>query len=141
MVGIIFAVRSTPNLLVGLAVGALTDRLDRRFLMRLAGFGMTLMTLAVAGLLFANRLQVWQLLVCAGLLGTLQALEMTARQVYVYDTLGASGAAQGSALVSMGQRLGSAGGALLAGAVFQWWGAAAAFFVMSMSYGAGVCLL
>ena len=141
MVGIIFAVRSTPNLLVGLAVGALTDRLDRRFLMRLAGFGMTLMTLAVAGLLFANRLQIWQLLVYAGLLGTLQALEMTARQVYVYDTLGASGAAQGIALVSMAQRLGSAGGALLAGAVFQWWGAAAAFFVMSMSYGAGVCLL
>jgi predicted MFS family arabinose efflux permease len=141
MVGIIFAIRSTPNLLVGLAVGALTDRLDRRLLLRLAGFGMTLITLAVAGLLFANRLQVWQLLVYAGLLGTLQALEMTARQVYVYDTLGASGAAQGIALVSMAQRLGSAGGALLAGVVFQWWGAAVAFFVMSMSYGAGACVL
>ena len=138
MVGIIFAVRSTPNLVVGLAVGALTDRLDRRHLMRLAGCSMTLITLAVAGLLLANRLQVWQLLVYAGLLGTLQALEMTARQVYVYDTLGASGAAQGIALISMAQRLGSTGGALLAGAVLQWWGAGAAFLVMSVSYGAGL---
>jgi MFS family permease len=138
MVGIIFAVRSTPNLVVGLAVGALTDRLDRRRLMRLAGGGMTLITLAVAGVLLANRLQVWHLLVYAGILGTLQALEMTARQVYVYDTLGARGAAQGIALISMAQRLGSAGGALLAGAVLQWWGAGAAFLVMGVSYGAGV---
>ena len=138
MVGIIFAVRSTPNLVVGLAVGALTDRLDRRRLMRLAGCGMTLITLAVTGLLLTNRLQVWQLLVYAGILGTLQALEMTARQVYVYDTLGARGAAQGIALISMAQRLGSTGGALLAGAVLQWWGAGMAFLVMSVSYGTGV---
>jgi MFS family permease len=141
MVGIIFAVRSAPNLVVGLGVGALTDRLDRRRLMRLAGGGMTLITLVVAGLLSTDRLQVWQLLVYAGLLGTLQALEMTARQVYVYDTLGASGAAQGLALISMAQRLGSAGGALLAGVILQWWGAGIAFLGMSMSYGAGVGVL
>jgi MFS family permease len=141
MVGIIFAVRSTPNLVVGLAVGALTDRLDRRLLMRLAGCGTTLATLVVAGLLLSQRLQVWQLLVYAGILGTLHALEMTARQVYVYDTLGASGAAQGIALISMAQRLGSAAGALLAGAVFQWWGGATAFFVMTLSYGLGVSVL
>jgi MFS family permease len=141
MVGIIFAVRSTPNLLVGLGVGALTDRLDRRLLMRLAGFGITLSTLAVAGLLWADRLQVWQLLVYAGMLGTLQALEMTARQVYVYDTLGMSGAAQGIALISMAQRLGSAGGALLAGVVLQWWGAGTAFLIMSVSAGASVGVL
>jgi MFS family permease len=141
MVGIIFAVRSTPNLVVGLGVGALTDRLDRRRLMRLAGCGLTLSTLAVAGLLLTDRLRVWQLLVYAGVLGTLQALEMTARQVYVYDTLGASAAAQGIALISMAQRLGSAGGALLAGMVLQWWGAGAAFLGMSMSYGIGVGVL
>jgi MFS family permease len=141
MVGLIFAVRSTPNLLVGLGVGALTDRLDRRLLMRLAGFGITLSTLAVAGLLLTNRLQVWQLLVYAGMLGTLQALEMTARQVYVYDTLGMSGAAQGIALISMAQRLGSAGGAVLAGVVLQWWGAGTAFLVMSVSSGASVGVL
>jgi MFS family permease len=141
MVGVIFAVRSTPNLVVGLAVGALTDRLDRRLLMRLATLGITLASLAVAGLLFANRLQVWQLLVYAGVLGTLQALQVTARQAYVYDTLGASAAAQGIALMSMAQRLGDTGGALLAGAVFQWWGAGAAFLGMSLSCGVGVWVL
>jgi MFS family permease len=138
MVGILFAVRSTPNLVVGLAVGSLTDRLDRRLLMRLSLLGMVLTSLAVTCLLFAGRLQVWQLLIYTGVFGTLQVLEMTARQAYVYDMLGTGGAAQGIALISIAQRFGSAGGAVLAGAVFQWWGAGAAFLIMSLSYSAGV---
>lgn len=138
MVGVLFAVRSMPNLVVGLAAGALSDRLDRRVLMRLSLLGMTLTSLAITSLLFADRLQVWQLLVYTGVFGTLQVLDMTARQAFVYDTLGAGGAAQGIALISIAQRFGSAAGALLAGAVFQWWGAGAAFFVMSVSYSVGV---
>jgi MFS family permease len=138
MVGVVFAVRSTPNLVVGLVVGALTDRLDRRVLMRLSGLGIVLSSLTVAGLLFTQHLQVWHLLLYTGVLGTLQALEMTARQAYVYDTLGASGAAQGIALISMAQRLGSACGALLVGVLLQWWGAAAAFLAMSLCYSAGL---
>src|SRR5207245_5869032 len=35
MVGVLFAVRSLPNVLVGFAAGAITDRLDRRILLRL----------------------------------------------------------------------------------------------------------
>jgi predicted MFS family arabinose efflux permease len=138
MVGILFAVRSTPNLVVGLAVGALTDRLDRRALMRLSLLGMALTSLFVACLLFAGRLQVWQLLVYTGMFGTLQVLDMTARQAYIYDMLGTGGAAQGIAFISIAQRFGSAGGAILAGAVFQWWGAGVAFLIMSLSYSAGV---
>jgi MFS family permease len=119
-------------------VGALADRLDRRLLMRLSVLGMALSSLAVACLLFTHRLHVWQLLVYTGILGTLQAFDMTARQVYVYDTLGATRVAQGIALISLAQRLGSAGGALVAGAVYQWWGGAASFLTMSLSYGAGL---
>jgi MFS family permease len=138
MVGILYAVRSTPNLVVGLVAGALSDRLDRRLLMRLSLLGMMLTSLAVAAWLFADRLQVWQLLVYAGLFGALQVMDMTARQAYVYDLLGAGRATQGIALNSIAQRLGSAGGALIAGVVLEWWGAGAAFLGMSVSYGAGV---
>jgi MFS family permease len=141
MVGVLFAVRSTPNLVVGLAVGVLTDRLDRRFLLRLSGSGMTVAALVVAVLLLANRLQVWQLLLYTGILGTFQALEMTARQAYVIDTLGSVGAVRGITLISMAQRLGSAGGALVAGVVLQWYGAAPAFLVTGLSYGAGLGLI
>lgn len=141
MVGIVFAVRSAPNLIVGLGIGALTDRLDRRTLMRLAVLGMLLASLTVAWLLFANRLQVWQLLLYTGMLGALQALHMTARQVYVYDVLGPTAALRGIALISAAQRIGGAVGALLAGVLFQGWGGGVSFLVMGLSYGVGVGLL
>ena len=43
----------------------------------------------VAGLFLTGRLALWQLLLSTFLLGTLQAFYMTARQVYVYDVVGA----------------------------------------------------
>src|SRR6266849_5613231 len=42
MVGVVFAVRSAPNLLIGFAAGAIADRLDRRLLMRLMVCGTAL---------------------------------------------------------------------------------------------------
>ncbi|HEY7490531.1 MAG TPA: MFS transporter [Candidatus Tectomicrobia bacterium] len=137
MVGMLFAVRSAPNLVVGLAAGVLTDRLDRRLIMRLAASGLMLASGLMAWLLFVGRLQVWHLLAYAGMLGTLQALEATARQVYVYDMLGAGGAVRGIAMISLAQRASGALGALLAGAAFQWWGPGVSFLVISLSYGAG----
>jgi MFS family permease len=144
MVGIIFAVRSAPNLVVGLGIGALTDRLDRRTLMRLAVGGMMLASLIVAWLLFGGHLHIWQLLLYTAVLGAFRSLEMTARQVYVFDVLGSGSALQGIALNSTAQRIGGAVGALVAGVIIQRWGPSASFLVMGLSYGAGaggLCLL
>ena len=141
MVGVIFAVRSAPNLVVGLAAGSLTDRVDRRTLMRASVWGMAAVALAVAALLFTDRLTVWQLMLFTFLLGTLQAFYMTARQVYVYDVVGASGAVSGIALIALGQRVGQIFGALLAGTLIQWRGPDATFLIMSLSYVFGVIIL
>jgi MFS family permease len=141
MVGAIFAVRSAPNLLVGFAAGSITDWLDRRTLMRVSAFGMTLPPLAVALLIFTGQLTVWQLMLATFLLGTLQAFYLTARQVYVYDIIGASGAMQGISLISLAQRAGEAVGALLAGGIIQRWGPGPSFLAMSLTYGVGALAL
>jgi MFS family permease len=141
MVGAVFAVRSAPNLVVGLAAGTLTDRYDRRRLMRLAAFGMAVVSSALAWLAFAERLVAWHLLLATGVLGVWQALEMTARQAYVVDALGVRRAVQGIALIALAQRLGGVLGALAAGVVLARWGAAAASLAMAASYGMGACLL
>lgn len=141
MVGVLFAVRSAPNLLVGFVAGALTDRFDRRLLMRLTVWGMALVSWGLAWLWWAGYLHVWQLLLCAGLLGTLQAFEATARQAYIIDVVGVSGAVQGIALLSVAQRLGGVLGSLLAGALLQWWGTGTACLVMGLSYGGGASVL
>jgi MFS family permease len=141
MVGTAFAVRSAPNLVVGFAAGTLTDRCDRRSLMRLAACGMAGVALVMAWLAYTEQLTVWYLLLGTGALGMWGALEMTARQAYVVDTLGVHRAVQGIALISLAQRFGGVLGALVAGATLAWWGAAVAFLVMATCYGTGACIL
>jgi MFS family permease len=141
MVGTVFAVRSAPNLVVGLAAGTLTDRCDRRALMRLAALGMAGVSFVVAWLASTEQLTVWHLLLGTGALGVWQALEMTARQAYVVDTLGVHRAVQGIALISLAQRFGGVIGALVAGVTLARWGVAVAFLVMATSYTTGACLL
>ena len=141
MVGVLFAVPSAPNLLVGFAAGAITDRLDRRILMRLTVCGMALASWLIAWLWWMGHLHIWQLLLCAGLFGLLQTFESTARQAYTCDVVGVSGAVQGLALLSLAQRLGGVLGSLLAGATLQWWGTGVSCLVMGVSYAGGVAAL
>jgi MFS family permease len=141
MVGVLFAVRSLPNLLVGFAAGALTDRLDRRLLMRVTVCGMALVSWFITWLLWTGQMSLWQLLLCAGFFGLLQAFESTARQAYTCDVMGLSGAVQGLALLFLAQRLGGVLGSLLAGATLQWWGTDVSFLVMGLSYGGGAAAL
>ena len=141
MVGAIYAARSAPNLAVGLVAGSITDRMDRRRLITITGWGMATIAFMVAGLLITGRLTVWHLMFSTFLLGTLQAFYMTARQVYVYDIVGAGGAINGIALVSFSQRVGQIFGALLAGVLMEWQGSQITFLVMGVSYALGTFTL
>ena len=141
MVGLVFALRSAPNLMVGFAAGAITDRLDRRTIMRWCIATLALITLGMAWGLWLDHIAVWQVLVYATLVGALRACEMTARQAYVYDLVGAQGAVRGLAFNATAQRLGGVLGALLSGVLLEWWGASAAFLGMALTYGIGGALL
>ncbi|MCH7621746.1 MAG: MFS transporter, partial [Chloroflexi bacterium] len=151
MVGVIFAVRSAPNLVVGLVAGSITDRIDRRKIMTLSVWGMAAIAFIVAGLyLTTGRLTLSQLFLSTFALGTLQAFYMTARQVYVYDIVGAAGAINGIALVSLGQRVGQISGSLLAGVLmaglgpwttFEGQEPGITFLVMGVSYVLGAFAL
>ena len=137
LLGVAFAVRSAPNLAVGLAAGPITDRFDRRALMRFAVWGMMLVSLALALLLFFDLLTLVPLMVGIFLLGALQAFYMTARQAYVYDVVGSGGAVSGLALIGLAQRSGQLIGALLAGVAILWLGPAASFLGMGIGYSFG----
>ena len=137
MVGVAFAVRSAPNLIVGFAAGSVTDRLDRRTIMRISTWGMLLLSLVLALLLYDDRLTVWHLMVATFFMGTLQAFYMTSRQAYVYDVVGSGGVVNGIALVFLAQLVGGIFGAFLAGWSIDWWGPGTSFMVMGISYAVG----
>src|SRR4030095_8732584 len=56
MVVVLFAVRSLPNLLVGFAAGAITDRLDRRILMRVMVCGLALVAWLICWLVWVGQM-------------------------------------------------------------------------------------
>ena len=70
MVGVLFAVRSLPNLLVGFAAGAITDRLDRRILMRVMVCGLALVAWLIAWLVWMEQMALWPLSSVLGSLGS-----------------------------------------------------------------------
>ena len=141
MVGAIFAARSAPNLIVGLVAGSITDRFDRRLIMRLASAAMLVLCLLVSWLLLVGDLTIWPLLAGTFLLGAAQAFYMTARQVYVYDIVGGRRAINGIALVSLAQWVGGILGSLATGALIAWKGPAAAFLVMGLTYSVGLLIM
>ncbi len=141
MVGVLFAIRSAPNLLVGFLAGSITDRLDRRLLMRVTTSGMVLAAWLMAWLWWMGALALWQVWLCTALLGLFQAFEATARQAYTVDVVGPSAAVQGLASLFLAQRLGGVLGSLLAGTTLAYWGIGAAFLAMGLTYGGGAIAL
>ena len=141
MVGAIFAARSAPNLFVGLIAGTVTDRFDRRLIMRVGCSVMLGLSLLAAWLLYSDRLEIWLLLILTFLLGAAQAFYMTSRQVYVYDIVGGHRAINGIALVSLAQWVGGIIGSLTTGGLIVWQGPAAAFLLMGITYGVGILVM
>ena len=134
MVGLIYATRSAPNLLVGLVAGSITDRIDRRLLMNITIWSMATVSLVMSGLVFAGHLTVWGLVFTTFMLGCFQAFYMTARQVYVYDLVGSTGAVNGIAIISFAQRLGQIVGALAGGVLLHWAGPTLTFLFMGLCF-------
>jgi MFS family permease len=120
-----------PNVFVGVIGGAITDRLDRRLVIRLASLGMTLTTLLLA-LLTLGDVVIWQVLALTAASGALSSTVGTARQSYAYDIVGAEEAARGLALVTLGQRIGGVAGALVAGAALSLWGPGEAYLALCL---------
>lgn len=141
MVGVAYALRMAPNLVVGFAAGAISDRIDRRTLMRLGTIGMGLISLAIAGGAWQDAIHVGHVLIYAAVMGVLRAVETTARQAYVYDLIGLQGATQGLAFNAIAQRIGGAIGALLGGWALASGGASAAFLSIGVCFGLSAILL
>ena len=137
MVGMVYATRSAPNLLVGLVAGSVTDRIDRRVLMSFTIWSMAVVSLLMAGLVFVGQLTVWGLIFTTFMLGCFQAFYMTARQVYVYDLVGSTGAVNGIAITSFAQRLGQIVGALAGGFLLHWAGPTLTFLFMALCFTLG----
>lgn len=134
MVGVVFAARAAPNLVIGFVAGPMTDRFDRRSLLRQTSWLTGVVTVVVAALLYADNLEVWHLILAAFLMGGLLSFYITARQAYVYDVVGGADAVNGIGLITVAQNVGGIVGALVGGAAIQWSGPGTGFATMAIVY-------
>lgn len=133
-VGLVFAARSLPSLLFGLAAGTIADRTDRRRqLLTVAGGAFFLMAL-LGWLVGAGTIRIWQVIAISFAAGCVQVFDTPARQALVLDTTSRVAAPNAMALNALAARLFGAFGAFGAGALIPLIGVAHCYFVIAAAY-------
>jgi MFS family permease len=131
-VGGTFAARLAPALVLGIPLGALVDRFDRRrtlIVVNVAGAAAALLVAAIAA---AGRLGLAEIVALSVGLGVLDTLRGTAGQSYAYDLSGAAGATNAIALANLGGQLAGTFGGATGGVVLQNFGVAATFAMTAL---------
>ncbi|MFN8525729.1 MAG: MFS transporter [Chloroflexota bacterium] len=119
MVGVVLAARMVPQMLFGIPVGVLADRVDRRGLLVLAALASAVLVTGLAAIAEPGVISLGACIVASLLLGTLDTVRMTATQTLAYDLVRAARATRGLAATNLGHQLSSTLGAVLGGAVIE----------------------
>ncbi len=114
-VALTMTVRMAPSLLLGIPLGAASDRVDRRSLIRAVNLAAAATGLIVAGLAFGGYLGVPAILFFSFVFGTIDTARTSATQAYVYDLVGKDRATNGLAMSNLGVQLFGSAGAILGG--------------------------
>lgn len=92
-----------PSIVVSPLAGALVDRWDRRWAMILSDSGAALSTLSIALLLFANRLEVWQIYLAMAASSTFSAFQWPAYSAATTLLVPKQHLGRASGMVQLGQ--------------------------------------
>jgi MFS family permease len=134
-VGLIFAVRTVPSLLFGLAAGTLADRANRaRQLLAVGGAAVPIMG-AFGWLVGTGTIHLWHVVAIAFAAGCLQVFDTPARQALVLDTVPREAVPNAVSLNAVAARLFGAFGALGAGVLIPLAGVAHCYLVVAAIYG------
>jgi MFS family permease len=132
--GQVSAAGSLPVLLLGLYAGVVADRRPRRVLLVLTATGAMLLAFMLAALAYTGRATVWQVMILAFLLGTVNAFDMPARQAFAIEMVGRrdlmNAIALNSAMFNGARIIGPA----IAAEVLLYAGVAGCFFINGVSY-------
>ena len=119
MVGVGAAARMLPFFLFGILSGAITDRWERRLLLRIGNLGASAAALVMALLLLGGLTNVWVVIALVSALGSMLAFTITVRQTYTFDIVGSGLSLNGLALGAMAMQGGGIVGSLASGALIE----------------------
>jgi len=132
--GLVAAAQFMPVLILGLFAGVLADSVNKRNALVWTQVLSAVLALILGLLVFANTVQVWQVLVLALLLGCVNAFDMPIRQSFVVEMVGRDDVANAVALNSAVFNATRIVGPAIAGIFIATVGMAPLFFFNSISY-------
>ena len=140
-VALTFAARVGPALVLGIPLGAVVDRFDRRLTLVAAHSATFSLMLFVAALAAAGYLGLIAILITSIFLGIFDTVRGTANQSYAVDLAGQAGAANALALGNLGGALIGAGASVLGGIVLEVSGPAPTFVLAAVPSAVAATLL
>lgn len=138
-VGVVVAIQYAPILLFGLFGGVFADRFDKRRTLVVTQSLAALQALGLGLLVASGTVQVGHVMVLAGLLGLVNAVDMPTRQSFVTEMVGRRDVLNAVALNSSAFNLARIVGPAIGGVLIARFGVAPTFFVNAISFG-GVIL-
>jgi MFS family permease len=123
-----------PAWLFSLYGGMVSDRMSRRNVMVLTQSAMMILAFVLAALTFTGRVQAWQIVVMAFLLGIANAFDAPARQAFVLEMVDREDMTNAIALNSTMFNLGTAVGPAVAGITYSAFGPAWCFTINGISF-------
>jgi MFS family permease len=134
IIGLTFAVRMLPSLLLGLAAGTVADQFDRARQLAVVALAAALLMAAFGGLIAVTGGQVWMVVLFSFCAGGVMVFDTPARQALVLDTAPPETAQRALALNALAGRLTAAFGALVAAALIARVGTPASYGVVAGLY-------
>jgi MFS family permease len=133
LVGATFAIRLVPSLILGIPLGVIIDRYDRRTVLIVVNLAATLPLLWVAVMAANGSLAVTELLVLSLALGLTETVNGAATQTYSFDIVGGDGATNGLALVNLGVFVAGGAGSVASGLAIDRVGVSLPFIMAAMA--------
>jgi MFS family permease len=132
--GLLGFVSGVPSWLFMLYGGVVADRVPRRTLMMITQSVMMVLAFVLAGLVFANVVQPWHIMVLAFLLGVTNAFDMPARQSFVLEMVSREDMTNAIAMNATMFNAGVIIGPAIAGVTYAAFGPAWCFMINGLSF-------
>lgn len=133
-VGVSLAFYFGPMLILGVLSGVIADRIDRRKLLPVTEFLITLVMGLFGLLYYFDQLGLWQLILITFISGSFRAIYRTLTASYLYDIVGGSNIVSSFGLMNLGTRIGQLLGASMSGIFVHRYGAGSAFFLLTIGH-------
>ncbi len=134
MLGVVGACASFPMLVFSLPAGVIADRVSKRNIVLVTQTAAMAQAFALAGLVYSGLIQVWHVMVLAGVLGTINAFDMTTRHAMVIELASREDALNAVSLNSTAFQTGRMLGPAMGGLLMAKAGVAACFLVNGITF-------